>query len=282
MNSTPDQPRRWLITGASSGIGRAIAERAIAAGDKVVATVRTEESRGRLLADFDNKLDVELLDLTEASAVQSVAGSVLSRGPVDVLVNNAGYAVIGAAEEMSEEQIQRQLDTMLLGPILLTRAVLPSMREQGGGRIIQVSSVGGQIAGPGGSLYNAAKWGLEGFTEAIAKEVAPFGIQVSLIEPGTVRTGFRGAMQFATEIPAYAHGPVADFRAFLGTVGDEPTDGDPTKLAEIIIDLSRAPQAPLRLALGLDAYTAIESAYTERTDSLHEYRGTSSSIAYDD
>jgi NAD(P)-dependent dehydrogenase (short-subunit alcohol dehydrogenase family) len=270
-----------MVTGASSGIGRAITREVIAEGDTVVATVRNQEGRRELESEFGDRVEVELLDMTDAGAIATVSAHVMSRGPIDVLINNAGYAVIGGVEEMTETQIRHQLDTMLLGPILLTRLALPSMRENGGGRILQFSSVGGQTAGAGGSVYNAAKWGLEGFTEAISAEVAPFEIRVSLIEPGTIRTGFQRAMQFATEIPAYADGPVGDFRSFLRSLSDKPSDGDPAKLARVVVELSRLRDPPLRLALGADAYMAVDAAYQERIKSLHDQREVSSSIAYE-
>jgi NAD(P)-dependent dehydrogenase (short-subunit alcohol dehydrogenase family) len=274
------RPRRWLITGAGSGIGRALTDEVLAQGDRVVATVRREGSRQELKAVFGDRIDVELLDLTDASAIADIGAKVAGRGPIDVLVNNAGYAVIGAAEEMTDTQVRAQLDSMLLGPILLTRAVLPAMRAAREGLIINFSSVGGQTAGPGGSLYNAAKWGLEGFTESLAGEVAPLGINVSLIEPGTIRTGFLAALQQTEPLDDYRDGPVGAFRDYLETHSDNPADGDPDRLARVVVSLSRLARPPLRLALGGDAFTAIEAAYESRLVSLRTHRDVSYSVAF--
>ena len=281
MSELQTRPRRWLITGASSGMGRALVEKVVDEGDTVVATVRRDESKKELLSTFGNQVEVEILDLADLGSIASVARAVTARGPVDVLVNNAGYAIIGAAEEVSDQEIREQLNTLLVGPILLTRYVLPSMRTAGGGRIFQFSSVGGQTAGPGGSLYNAGKWGLEGFTEAIVDEVSPFNVKLTLIEPGAVRTGFISGLKFADEMTEYKTGPVGQFRDYLGSVTEKSTDGDPSKVAGVVFQLSRMEPPPMRLALGRDAYDAMQNAFVSRLDSLRKNEHLSTSISFE-
>ena len=165
MTSSSDEPagRRWFITGASSGMGRALTERALADGDAVVATVRNVDSLSELQSQFPQQLEVEVLELRDRAAIKTTVERVLQRGPVDIVVNNAGYGAIGAAEELTQTQIDDQIATLLQGPIAITRAFLPSFRRQKGGHIIQMSSYGGQTAYPGGSMYSAAKWGFRGF-----------------------------------------------------------------------------------------------------------------------
>ena len=177
----------------------------------------------------------------------AVVDRTLRSGPVDIVVNNAGYAVVGAAEEMTVEQVRDQIEVLLLAPMLITRAFLPSMREQGGGRIIQISSMGGQVAIPTHSAYHAGKWGLEGFSESVGREVADFGIHVTLVEPGGTRTGFASALRYTEETAAYRDNVVGRTRRRLEATGDDVLTGDPAKLAAVIYRTTRDPNPPLRL-----------------------------------
>lgn len=187
--------KTWLITGTSTGLGRLMTERLLARGDKVIATLRKSGALDDLQAQYNGRLHILLLDVTDTDAVlRTVQQAFDFAGRIDVLVSNAGYGLFGAAEEVSDAQIDRQIATNLIGPIQLIRAALPALRRQGGGRIVQISSEGGQIAWPNFSLYHATKWGIEGFIESVAQEVAPFGIDFMIAEPGPTATNFAGGL----------------------------------------------------------------------------------------
>src|SRR2546425_523640 len=176
--------KTWLITGTSGGFGRAMAERLLSRGDRVAATTRSLTSLDDLAARFGDRLWRSELDITDNSAIARVVGQAFAElGRIDVVVSNAGYGLFGAVEEVDDEQMVRQLEVNLLGSMRLVRAVLPHLRAQKGGRILQVSSVGGQVAYPTLGVYHASKWGIEGFIEALIPEVAPFGIQATLVNP---------------------------------------------------------------------------------------------------
>lgn len=177
--------KTWLITGASGGLGQLMCEKLLARGDRVFAAVRNTQAADAMAAKYGEQLQVLRLDLSEPATIQPVVEAAFSRaGRIDVVVSNAAYGLFGAAEELSDTQIAQQIATNLTGSIALIRAAIPFLRQQGGGRIVQVSSEGGQIAYPCFSLYHATKWGIEGFVEAVRQEVAAFGIDFLLIEPG--------------------------------------------------------------------------------------------------
>ena len=197
--------RTWLITGVSSGFGRELASQLLDRGDTVVGTVRRPDSAADLVQKYPGTFRRELLDVTDVAAVRDVVDrSFGSLGRIDVVVSNAGYGLFGAAEELTDVQVAQIIATNLTGSVQLIRAALPHLRAQGGGRIIQMSTYGGQVAFPGNSMYHATKWGIEGFAESVAQEVAPFGIGVTIVEPGGARTEFRyGSAQVADPLPAY-------------------------------------------------------------------------------
>ena len=205
----------------------------------------------------------------------------LRDGTLDVVVNNAGYAVVGAAEEMSSEQVRDQVEVLLLAPMAITRAVLPSMRAHGGGRIIQISSMGGQIAAPTHSAYHAGKWGLEGFTESVSREVADFGIHLTIAEPGSTRTGFGAALQFTAETEPYRENAVGQMRRYLEKLTDGDFAGDPVKLAAVIYDTTLMAEPPLRLALGADTYDAVHAALSERLAALEAQQDLAGSVGFE-
>jgi len=209
--------RNWLITGVSSGFGREMATQLLDRGEVVVGTVRRPDSAADLLQKYPDRFHRELLDVTDAAAVRDVVDrSFGSLGRIDVVVSNAGYGLFGAAEELSDEQVSHIIATNLTGSVQLIRAVLPHLRAQGGGRVIQMSTYGGQVAFPGNSMYHATKWGIEGFAESVAQEVAPFGIGVTIVEPGGARTEFRyGSAQVADLMPEYDGNPAHGFLAML-------------------------------------------------------------------
>ena len=191
--------RTWFITGVSSGFGRHLTDQLLERGDRVVGTVRDTGKVSDLIERYPDTFRAEVLDVTDtrrSSELVDRAFAVLGR--IDVIISNAGYGLFGAAEELTDRQVEHIVATNLVGPIQLIRAALPHLRAQGGGRIIQISSYGGQVAFPGNSLYHATKWGIEGFVESVAQEVAPFGIGMTIVEPGGARTEFRyGSAQVA-------------------------------------------------------------------------------------
>jgi NAD(P)-dependent dehydrogenase (short-subunit alcohol dehydrogenase family) len=265
--------RTWLITGVNSGFGRLITEALLERGDRVAGTVRKLEAMNDLKAKYGDRLWLANLDMTELPAVRSVVNKVFAElGTIDVIVSNAGYGLFGAAEELSDEQVAHQLATNLFGPIQLIRAALPHLRAQGGGRIIGLSTYGGQAALPGGSLYHASKWGLEGFLDSIAQELASFRIGVSIIEPGGARTNFRfGGAQLGTQLEAYKGTPAAIVHTMIKDTSRLPP-GDPAKMAKVIIDSVDQDPAPKRIALGSDAYGVIHKALTDRLSALEAQR----------
>ena len=247
-------PRTWLITGVSSGFGRELTEQLLERGDRVVGTVRRLDAVAGLVERHPETFFVELLDVTDTKAIREVVDrSFAERGRIDVIVSNAGYGLFGAAEELSDEQVERIVDTNLLGSVQLIRAVLPHLRAQGSGRIIQISSYGGQVAFAGNSLYHATKWGIEGFVESVAQEVAPFGIGMTIVEPGGARTEFRyGSAQVADPMPVYDGTPAHAFLRMLDPKnGLAP--GDPARMAARIIESADVDPAPLRMVLGSQA-----------------------------
>lgn len=243
--------RTWFITGVSSGFGRVMTEQLLVRGDRVVGTVLKAEAVADLRAQYPDTYFAPVLDVTDGAAVRSVVDAYFAQlGRIDVIVSNAGYGLFGAAEELSDAQVEHILATNLTGSIRLIRAALPHLRAQGGGRIIQLSSYGGQVAAPGNSLYHATKWGIEGFCESVAQEVAPFGIGVTIVEPGGARTEFRyGSAQVATPLPAYEGNPAHAFMKMLDPKnGLAP--GDPARMAQRIIESVDTHPAPLRMVLG--------------------------------
>ena len=261
--------RTWFITGVNSGFGRLMSERLLERGDRVAGTVRKMDSVNDLKTKYGDFLWLEHLDMTDLSGIRRVVDKAFAElGRIDVIVSNAGYGLFGAAEELSDEQVAHQLSTNLFGPIQLVRAALPRLRAQGGGRIIGMSTYGGQAALPGGSLYHASKWGLEGFLDSIAQELAPFKIGVTIIEPGGALTNFRfGGAQLGTPIEAYKGTPAAMVHAMIKDTSRLPP-GDPAKMAKVIIDSVDQNPASKRIALGSDAYGAIHKALTDRLSAL--------------
>jgi NAD(P)-dependent dehydrogenase (short-subunit alcohol dehydrogenase family) len=249
----------WFITGASSGFGRTIAEEALARGESVVATARTVDALQDLRAQAPERVHVARLDVAKPDEIRAAVAEALTRfGRIDVLVNNAGYGIVGAVEETSDEELRGALEAMFFGAVSLTRAVLPHMRERRTGTIVQVTSMGGIITAPGYGAYCAAKHALEGLSESMAAELAPLGVRVLIVEPGAFRTRLFGAgFRSMPTIDAYAT-TVGATRAYANQVHGAQA-GDPVKAARAIIDAVDAGAPTLRLPLGADAIDAIRA-----------------------
>jgi len=268
----------WFITGTSSGFGRRLTELLLERGDRVAATLRRPETLDELRARHGDRLWTAQLDVTDASAVRTVTDKAFAAfGEIDVIVNNAGYGVFAAAEEASDEQIERVIDTNLLGSVRVIRAALPHLRAQGHGRILQISSAGGQTAYPNFSHYHASKWGIEGFCETLALEVAPFGIGVTIVQPGATPTGFGGALDRGPVMPEYAGTPAAQVREAVDG-GSFVLPNDPEKIVRAIIALIDSGESPVRLPLGTDTYHDVHATLTAHLAELEAQRETALSV----
>ncbi|AJK47052.1 SDR family oxidoreductase [Burkholderia plantarii] len=260
--------KTWFITGTSTGLGRLLTESLLQRGDRVVATLRREGPLDDLKRQYGERLQVLTLDLTDVGAVRAGIDAAFDANErIDVVVSNAGYGLFGAAEELTDAQIDRQIATNLVGSIQLIRAALPHLRRQGGGRIVQVSSEGGQIAYPNFSLYHATKWGIEGFVESVAQEVAPFGIDFVIVEPGPTSTQFGAGLDHAAPMPDYDATPAGEVRRAIAS-GTFAIRGDAGRTVAAMIAAADAPEPPLRLALGGTAYRSISNALAKRLHAL--------------
>jgi NAD(P)-dependent dehydrogenase (short-subunit alcohol dehydrogenase family) len=280
--SSPDSSRVWLITGTSSGFGRQIAQAALARGDRVVATARRPETLAGLVAAAPERVHPVALDVTRADQIDAAVHAALERfGGIDVLVNNAGHGSVGAVEEIDMADLRALMDTMFFGPVALTQAVLPHMRERRSGVIVQMSSMGGQLSPPGFGAYCSAKFALEALSESLATEVEPYGIRVLIVEPGAFRTEFGGGrMHRSRDSGLYAE-TAGKNRAYIdGSDGTQP--GDPRKAAAAIVAALDAPDAPLRLALGDDAVDAIRAKHDRLRADLGAWEHVSRSTVFDE
>jgi len=249
--------RRWFITGANSGFGAAFTDAALAAGDAVIAAVRRPDTMADVAAAHPGRVTVVELDVRDAERRRE---AVEAAGRIDVLVNNAGFGIVGAVEETSEAELREAMDVMFHGPIELTRLVLPQMRARGDGAIVQISSMGGLLSFAGAGAYCAAKGALEQASEALAAEVGPLGIRVLIVEPGSFRTGFADPSALRASA-----GRIADYDATSGATREGlaashgAQDGDPAKAAAAVLAVLDVGPGPLRLALGEDAVGAIRA-----------------------
>jgi NADP-dependent 3-hydroxy acid dehydrogenase YdfG len=264
--------KTWFITGTSTGLGRILTEKLLAQGNRVAATARKPETLDELKQRYGEKLWVARLDVTDTDQIKEVVKKAFDElGQIDVIVNNAGYALFCAVEEASDQQIDRQIATNITGSVQVIRAVLPYLRAQGNGRILQVSSAGGQTTYPNFSYYHLSKWAVEGFCDTLAKEVAPLNIGVTIIEPGAHKTSFGTGMETAPVIPAYDNTPAGDVRRAV-EAGNFPLKGDVNKTVQEIINCVEITPAPLRLALGGDAYRDMRTALAERLAALDDQK----------
>lgn len=260
--------RTWLITGVSSGFGNEMTKQLLEKGDTVIGTVRSTGKVQELIELYPDTFDCQILDVTDIEHIHSFIPEMFEKhGRIDVVVNNAGYGLFGAAEELDYENIQKILDTNLTGSIMIIHDSLPFMRKQGGRRIIQLSSYGGQVAFAANSMYHATKFGIEGFCESVAQEVAKYNIGITIVEPGGARTEFRyGSAHVANLMPEYDH--VHGFLNMLDPAkGLAP--GDPAKMAARMIESVEKEPAPLRMVLGSQALRATIERLEER---IADYR----------
>ncbi|MCK9686740.1 oxidoreductase [Scleromatobacter humisilvae] len=258
MTSATQDPRVWFITGAARGIGLRIVEAALAQGDAVVATSRDAGSLRERFAGNASLLAVSLDVTDEAQAAAGVAAALGRFGRIDVLVNNAGFGLLGAVEEASADEVRRLYETNVFGLLNVTRAVLPSMRERRGGHVINISSVGGYRSGPGFGVYCSTKFAVEGISEALHGELAPLGVRVTVVEPGYFRTEFLDQRSLSVSPRV-----IADYAGTAGQVRERAAQisqkqlGDPKRLAQAMLALVASPTPPLRLPLGTDTLGAI-------------------------
>ncbi|MCU6792864.1 SDR family NAD(P)-dependent oxidoreductase [Paenibacillus sp. WQ 127069] len=272
----------WLITGSGNGLGRHITEAALAKGERVVATARNIEQLDDLVKQYGDQIRVATLDVTDEEAAQAaVRLALVAFGRLDVLVNNAGYGDIRPFEETSSEDFKKLMDTCFYGVVNLTRAALPIMRKQRSGYILQISSVGGRLATPGSAAYHAAKWAVGGFTEALAMEMAPFGVKISALEPGGMRTNWvNRAIKNRPQLLSDYEASVGELlRMMDGLQGQEK--GDPVKVAEVVLQLAYADELPAHLLLGKEAAQGAELAEEQRAADAERWHAVTISTEYE-
>jgi NAD(P)-dependent dehydrogenase (short-subunit alcohol dehydrogenase family) len=270
----------WLITGSSRGLGRAFTEAALAAGHSVVAGARNPDQLADLRSKFGEKIHPVSLDVTnEARAKAAVDAAVAHFGGLDVLVNNAGYGNVSSVEDTSLDDFRAQIETNLFGVIIMTKAVLPYFRERRAGYIIQVTSIAGRLGPLGRAPYAAAKFGVEGFSESLAKEIGPLGIKVTIVEPGGFRTDFAGSSTELREGRSEYESTVgATIRFQRDYNGKQP--GDPAKAAAVLLHLASQQEPPLRLLLGSDSYNAAEKSALDKLESDRKWKDLTVSTDY--
>jgi NAD(P)-dependent dehydrogenase (short-subunit alcohol dehydrogenase family) len=274
--------RTWLITGINSGFGHEMAVQLLERGDSVAGTIRKPDAVQDLKAKYGGSLWIAQLDVTNTARIREVVDRAFTElGRIDVIVNNAGYGLFGAAEGLSDDQILNQINTNLVGPIQLTRHALPHLRAQGGGRILAISTYGGQATYPGASLYHASKWGMEGFFDSLSGEVAPFNIGVTIVEPGGARTQFRAAagQNIGADLEAYKNTPVGMIRTLLSDPARIP-NGDPVRMVKLMIKSVDQSPAPKRLVLGSDSYAMMQKALSERLTAIEAQKETAFSTDF--
>ena len=273
----------WLITGSGNGLGRDIAEAALAAGNSVVAGARRIQELSPLVAQYGDRVKPVTLEVRdEAAAKAAVQLAVDTFGRLDVLVNNAGYGQFAPFEQMSAADFQAVVDTCFYGVVYTTRAAVPVMRKQKGGHIFQVSSVGGRLAFAGNTPYHAAKWAVGGFSDALAMEVAPFGVKICTLEPGGIRTNWaRRAGQNAPELLPEYEASVGSMLKMLRSL-EERSEGDPRKIADVILQLANSDEVPVRLILGVDAEKRVQQAEAARASEAEKWRQLTVSTVFED
>ncbi|WP_263366859.1 SDR family NAD(P)-dependent oxidoreductase [Edaphobacter bradus] len=273
----------WLITGSGNGLGRDIAEAALAAGDSVVAGARRTEELAPLVAQFGERVKPVRLEVRDEEAAKAaVKLAVDTFGRLDVLVNNAGYGQLGPFEQMSAEDFKAVVDTCFYGVVYTTRAAIPIMRKQKSGHIFQISSIGGRLAYGGNTPYHAAKWAVGGFSDALAMEVAPFGVKVCTLEPGGIRTNWarRAGQNIPEFLPEYEASVGQIFKLLRTIEGRE--EGNPRKIAELTVQLANSDDVPVRLILGVDAEKRVQQAEAARAAEAEKFHALTVSTVFED
>jgi NAD(P)-dependent dehydrogenase (short-subunit alcohol dehydrogenase family) len=273
----------WLITGSGNGLGRDIAEAALAAGDSVVAGARRTEELAPLVALYGERVKPVKLEVRDEAAAQAaVLLAVDTYGRLDVLVNNAGYGQFAPFEQMSAEDFQAVVDTCFYGVVYTTRAAIPVMRKQKSGHIFQVSSVGGRLAVAGNTPYHAAKWAVGGFSDSLAMEVAPLGVKICTLEPGGIRTNWaRRAGQNAPDVLPDYEASVGSMLKILRSL-EGRAEGDPRKIADVTLQLANSDEVPGRLILGVDAEKRVQQAEAARASEAEQWRHLTVSTVFED
>lgn len=272
-------PRTWFITGTSSGFGRVFTEAALERGDRVVATARNPATLDDLVAQYPDTLRAVALDVTDRAQVgEAIATAVDAFGKLDIVVNNAGYGHFGVIEDVTEEEARAQIETNVFGALWVTQAALPHLREQGSGHIIQISSIGGVAAFPGLGLYHASKWALEGFSEALSREVKGFGVRVTNVEPSGFRTKWNNASSVHSE-PSEPYAPI--YARFEG-MNQNSVAGDPVRAAAALLQLVDQDDPPLRLLMGNMAYDTALRTYDQRIETWKAWEQVSRETDFPD
>ncbi len=272
----------WLITGSSRGLGRSLAEAVLAKGDRLVATARDVAALAPLAERYGHRVRLVPLDVTDAAAARdAVAASVESFGRLDLVVNNAGYGNVAAIEDADDVDFRAQFEVNFFGVVNVTRAAVPVLRAQKSGHFIHISSIGGRIGAAGLSAYQSAKWAVEGFSEVLHREVSPFGVKVTIVEPGGFRTDWAGSSMTVHDIRP-------DYDASIGRLvrhrdaNRRREQGDPAKAAAAILAIAALDAPPLRLLLGSDAVRLAEAAARQRSEADLEWRDLSLSTDFND
>jgi NAD(P)-dependent dehydrogenase (short-subunit alcohol dehydrogenase family) len=261
-------PKVFFLTGATRGLGRQVAEATLAAGHELVATARNPDRLADLADRYGRRVLPVALDVADPdAAAAAVAAGVEAFGRLDVVVNNAGYANLASVEDITLADFRAQVDTNLFGVVNVTKAALPVLREQGGGHIIQVSSIGGRLATPGLSAYQASKWAVGGFSEVLAREVGPLGIKVTVLEPGGMQTDWAGSSMRVPPISEPYQATVGVIARVQHDQGSGAALGDPAKVARVVLEVAGMDDPPLRLILGSEAYAYAAAAARARAES---------------
>jgi NAD(P)-dependent dehydrogenase (short-subunit alcohol dehydrogenase family) len=271
----------WLVTGSSRGLGRALAAAVLAKGHRLVATARNPEHLRDLVDQYGDRVRAVALDVTDATAARaSIATAVSAFGRLDVVVNNAGYGNVSSIEHMTDADFRAQIETNFFGVVNVTRAAVPVFRSQRDGHVIQISSIGGRRGSPGLSAYQSAKWAVEGFSEVLAREVAPLGIRVTIAEPGGIRTDWAGSSMHVDAVADDYQPTVGVFMEGIRKSHDAAR-GDPAKMAQVILQVASLPEPPLRILLGSDAVYLAELVAKQRAQEDAKWKSLSETTDFD-